>query len=524
MTRDDEHPDRVREPRPVLPRRVATGRGATEQPNATGDGSAALTPRFWAAVVVVGVLAGLGGDAMMFVLTVAEHLTYGYHDAGVLATLERAGGIDFQAAVERSADLRRVVALVVAGAVGGVAWYALRRWTRGVTEVDDAIWRGDGRLSVLRSLGTSVISEVVIGMGASIGREAAPKLLGGVSGSVVSGWLSLTPGQRKLLVACGAGAGLAAVYDVPLGGALFGAELLIGTVALPVVLPALACSVIATATAWLYLPDHATYVGLPAYRFTPTILVWGVLAGIAIGLLSVGYIRLIAWVGHHRARGVAAIGVSVVVFGVLGAIGIAYPQLFGNGKDMAQMVFVGHGSVLLLLALFVLKPFVTAACLGTGASGGLFTPTLSIGAVLGGFLGILWSHLWPGSPVGAFAVVGAAAMIGAAMQAPLAALALVLELTHDTLGLMVPMIVATVIATAVARSIDGYSIYSARLPALPAKVAGTGSSGATGSSGGPGSSGPGSSGATGSSGGPGSSGPGSSGGTGSSDPSDPPVG
>src|ERR1700722_13991230 len=127
---------------------------------------------------------------------------------------------------------------------------------------------------------------------------------------------------------------------------------------------------------------------------------------------------------------------------------------------MAHSVFLGQGGLALLAALFVLKPLVTALCLGTGGSGGLFTPTLSTGAALGGFLGGAWSLLWPGSPVGAFALVGAVAMIGASMQAPLTALALVLELTHSGFQLMVPMMAAVVTATAVARQLDGYSIYS----------------------------------------------------------------
>jgi chloride channel protein, CIC family len=150
-------------------------------------------------------------------------------------------------------------------------------------------------------------------------------------------------------------------------------------------------------------------------------------------------------------------------------IALRYPQLYGNGKGMAHDAFLGFGGLSLLAALSVLKPFVTALCLGSGASGGLFTPTMSTGAVLGGFLGLAWGYLWPGSPVGAYAMIGAAAMIGAGMQAPLAALALVLELTHNGFALMVPMAVATVIATAMTRWIDGYSIYSARLsgPAPP---------------------------------------------------------
>ena len=357
------------------------------------------------------------------------------------------------------------MSLLVAGVVGGVGWYLLRRHTAGQkAEIDDSIWNGDGRLSFPRSLGTSLLSELVIGMGASLGREAAPKLMGGVSASYLAGWAQLSTGQRRLLVACGGGAGLAAVYNIPLAGALFTAEVMVGSLALPVVLPALACSGIATAVAWIYLPENATYLDVPAYRFSAPLLAWALLAGPVIGVVAAGYIRLIGWVSYYRITGRRALFAPVVAFGVLGLIGFAYPQLFGNGRDIAHDAFVGADGFSLLLALFVLKPLVTALCLGSGASGGLFTPTLSTGALFGGAFGVAWTLLWPGSPSGAYAMVGAAAMMGAAMQAPLASLALVLELTHSGFQIMVPMLAATVIATVVARYIDGYSIYSARLP------------------------------------------------------------
>ena len=122
--------------------------------------------------------------------------------------------------------------------------------------------------------------------------------------------------------------------------------------------------------------------------------------------------------------------------------------------------------VALLVSLAVLKPLVTTLCLGSGMSGGLFTPVLSTGAAFGGVLGAPWSLRWPGVPSGAYAMIGAAALIGAAMQAPLSALVLLLELTHVAFGLVVPMTVAIVTATAVARWVDGYSIYSARLSTI----------------------------------------------------------
>jgi H+/Cl- antiporter ClcA len=201
------------------------------------------------------------------------------------------------------------------------------------------------------------------------------------------------------------------------------------------------------------------------------LLIWALLAGPVIGVFAALYIRVIGWVSYHRASGAKVMVAMPVAFAILAVIALKYPQLYGNGKGMAHDAFLGLGGLSLLAVLSLLKPLVTALCLGSGASGGLFTPVMSTGAVMGGFLGLAWSLLWPGSPPGAYAMIGAAAMIGAGMQAPLAALVLVLELTHEGFALMVPMVIATVIATAVTRWIDGYSIYSARLSAPDSQAA-----------------------------------------------------
>ena len=460
-TRDNS--ERLRIPPPLIRHRIASGRGAMEQPNVTHDTAARLTPRFWLAVVATGVAAGLLGDLLMGVLSLVERWAFHARTA------------TYATSVAAASDARRVACLAVAGVVGAVGWYVIRRLlSHETSDFDDALWRGDGELGVRRSFFTAVLSEVVVGLGASIGREAAPKLLGGASGTLASRVLALTPAQRRLLVACGGGAGLAAVYNVPLGGAIFTAEVLVGSFALPVVLPALACSLVATVTAWITLPHGPTYPDVPHFALHATLLVWSVPAGLVVGLVALVYVRVIGWVAHHRARGAALLVVMPVTFTLVGVIGIWYPQLFGNGQDVAHAAFLSASSIGLLFALAMLKPLVTAATLGAGAAGGLFTPVLATGAALGGFLGAAWAKLWPGAPVGAFALVGAAAMIGAAMQAPLAGLVLVLELTHSSFTLAVPMMAATLIAAFIVRQVDGYSIYSARLPRHegPATVAG----------------------------------------------------
>jgi H+/Cl- antiporter ClcA len=176
------------------------------------------------------------------------------------------------------------------------------------------------------------------------------------------------------------------------------------------------------------------------------------------------WVRLVARANRSRpARQTARVLAPIVIFTALGALAIQYPQLLGNGKELAQLAFVGKLSVGLLAVLFILKPLVTAACLGSGAPGGLFTPTLVLGVLFGALLGHAWSDIWPGSPIGSYALIGAGGVLAAAMQGPLAATVLMLELTHSNGSLTVPLLLAAAEATVVARLLGAPSIYSARV-------------------------------------------------------------
>ncbi|GAA3193502.1 MULTISPECIES: chloride channel protein [Streptomyces] len=148
-----------------------------------------------------------------------------------------------------------MVALALAGMVAGAGRWLLRRWTGpGGPEVSRALWQDEGRLPLRRSLGTAVLSVVIVGMGASPGREAAPRLAGAALASRLSDWAQLPTAHRRLLAACGAGAGMACVYNVPLGGALLTLEVMLGVLSLRPALPAPATSCLATAVSWLVLP------------------------------------------------------------------------------------------------------------------------------------------------------------------------------------------------------------------------------------------------------------------------------
>ena len=422
------------------------------QANVAGRGIVAgYTTRFWALVALIGATTGIGATALVGLLHLVEHVAYGYRRGPFLDGVEAAAG------------WRHIVALVVAAGVVALGIILLGRLrTFGQTEVSEAVWLRDARLAVPSRLARAVLSIVTVGLGVSLGREGAPQLVGAASGSYLSEWAGLPMWQRRLLVASGAGAGFAAVYNVPLGGALFALEVLLGTISLPLVLPALATSVIATAVAWIALGTGPTY-DLPRYTVHPQQMVWAVLAGPVIGVGAIVWVRIIAWAGQMRPSGRARFIAPLVVFLVLGVVSLQYPQLLGNGKGIVQLEAFGGLSLGLLCVLLVLKPLATAACLGAGSPGGLFTPSLTVGVLLAGVLGTIWQHIWPGAPLGGYAVIGGGAFLAAAMQGPLSGVVLVLELTRNFDALMAPTLVAVVEATVIARRLGAPSIYSARL-------------------------------------------------------------
>lgn len=413
-----------------------------------------LSPRFWLLTVVTGIAAGAGAIAMMAVLHGVQHAVFGYHSG------------EYSAAVARHSYVRRVVVLAVGGLVAGTGLWAMRRFLRGTGGQPTAVvWSRRGRLSLVPTVLSGALSEVAIGMGGSIGRENAPQHLGAAFGDWVSRRCRLPPDQRLLLIACGAGAGVGAVYNVPFAGALFAAELYLGSISLRTVVPAFVTAAIATAVGWTVLPISPIY-HLPQLGYpSPSLLIWALLVGPVIGLAAAGWVKLVAWANRRRPRGRALLLQPPLAFTALGLLAIQYPLLLGNGRDLAQFAFTGGGALATLLALSLLKPLVTSLCLRSGAQGGLFTPTMSTGAVLGAFLGHAWALLWPGTPAPSYAIVGSAAMLAAGMRTPVAALAFAIELTNSVNPVILAMLLALAGAMLTARQIERRSIYSARLPA-----------------------------------------------------------
>ena len=409
------------------------------------------TDRFWLAIVLTGLGTGASAAALTLILQSVQHAMW----PGAGATL-----LD---AAREATPWRHILVLLGAGFLTGAGQLLLVRLTSSNSiDITAAIWFSAGRLPAWRTLGSAVLSVILVGMGASLGREGAPKQAGAVIANVLSDNVGLSDEQRRLLVACGAGAGMAAAYGVPLGGALFALEVLRGMLALRLVLPALLTSVIASLTAWLVLPNTPTYV-IAHFDNSAANLALAFLVGPIAGLVSVGFVRAIAWADRNRPTRWRRLAAPILALGLLGLVSIPFPQLLGNGKDVAQLVFSDQIPFALLLMLLVLKPAATLLCLGSGVPGGLFTPSLALGALLGAVIGHACFLLWPDVQPALVAIIGAGAVLAATTQGPISAVVLMMELSGEDRSFIAPLLLAVVIATLVSRLIEPRSIYDARL-------------------------------------------------------------
>ncbi len=420
------------------------------QPNLVEDGGT-FPAKFWLLVVLTGIGAGLGGAGLMRLLYAVQHIAWNY-ETGTFLT-----------AVARTTAKHRFFVLAGAGLIAGVGQRLVRHSNKGhAGDLTEALANRAGQMPTLPTFAGALVSIVIVGMGASLGREGALKKTGAAIASRLSTWAAMTPAQQRVLVACGAGAGMAAAYNVPFGGALFALEVLLGTLSISLVLPALTASLIATAISWFFLSDQSTYT-IPAFSAPTSLMVWALAVGPLLGLASVGYIRAIAWADSLKPRKWLAVAAPMAVFAVLGGTAAWFPQLLGNGKSLVQELFsdrVAPGLVPLLLGL---KLLAIVGCLGSGAPGGLFTPTMTCGSLLGACLGSLWTRWWPGVPPASFALLGAGAVLAAVMQGPVSAIVMVLELTHRLDSGMVPLMLAVAGASLVTRLFERRSIYTVRV-------------------------------------------------------------
>jgi CIC family chloride channel protein len=421
--------------------------------------------RFWVLVIATGALAGLGAGGLLAGLRLVQRVAWPAAET-------------FVGAVEGASPLRRVAVPAIAGIAVGVAALVSRRplGGHGTARIIEAIWYRGRELALGRALVRGVVSIGAVGMGASLGREGALVQTGAAAGSWLASRLGIAERQARVLVACGAAAGIAAAYDVPIGGALFGLEVLLGSFALELLGPIVVACVVATAVSRTLPGGHVEYV-IPDYELLrPSEVLIGLALAPFLGLASAVYVRVMGWVEVQldRLPRWTQPALPPAAMALVGAAAIRWPFLLGNGFDTVQDVLVGGVPLAVLALLPALKLLATALCAGAGVPGGLFTPSLFYGAALGGLAGELLSRAFPGMPPpGAIALVGMAAVLAGTTHAAVSSVLIIFEMTGDY-GVILPLMITAAVAAATSRAIEPDSLYTAslrrrgvRLPELP---------------------------------------------------------
>lgn len=425
-----------------------------------------VSQRFWLLVVATGAVSGLGSVLLLEILSAVRQVGWGTSDS-VLAGFRQAS------------HLRRVVVPALGGLLVTGAMLVVKRRLggHGTAGIIEAIWVHQGRLQAGRAFLRGFVSIVAVGMGASLGREGALLQTGAASGSWLADRFGVSRGQARLLVACGAASGIAAAYNVPIGGALFGLEVLLGSFALELFGPVVVSCVTATIIARVVAGNEPIF-NIPAYQLMrPSEVLVGLAMAPLLGVASAAFVKVMGWVEVqlYRVPQGPARFLPPVAMALVGVAAIWFPDLLGNGYDTVEAALLGRVPLALLLALPLLKLAASALCAGAGVPGGLFTPSLFFGALLGGGLGELAQMLFPSiaAPPGAFALVGMAGVLAGTTHAAVSSVLIIFELTGDY-GVILPLMLSAALAAATSRAIEPESLYTAplvrrgvKLPELP---------------------------------------------------------
>jgi CIC family chloride channel protein len=356
-------------------------------------------------------------------------------------------------------------------AVGGVLAGAVlrfgRRLHRGESSTDymEAILIGSGQLPVRTSLVKSTAALFSIASGGSIGREGPLVQLAAVVASWVGRRGRLSAPQLRLLVACGAASGIASAYNAPIAGSFFVAEIVLGTIAMESLGPLVVSAVAATLTIRT-LTDAHTLFDVPPFAMSS---LWEIGPFVVLGLLAgtvapwfLRSLRLVeGWFAWTRWPAPVRLGLGGLI---VGALAVGVPEVCGNGQSVVASILNGELLWPTLLLVLVCKWAATAASFGSGAPGGVFTPTLFMGASLGYLFGYGVHAVWPAGAADprVFALVGMGALLAGASHAPVMAIVMLFEMTLSY-DIIMPLMLSSVIAYYTARGIEHQSLYSAAL-------------------------------------------------------------
>ncbi|MEE9591106.1 MAG: chloride channel protein [Thermodesulfobacteriota bacterium] len=407
--------------------------------------------------LVVGVGAGLGAVLFRRLIMGVRVLSY-----------EGVGGF-----LQGIAPFHILIIPALGGAIFGPLIYLFAREAKGhgVPEVMEAVALRGGRIRPRVAIIKAFASAICIGTGGSVGREGPIAQIGSALGSAVGQIFKLSDERIRSLVACGAAGGIAATFSAPIGASIFALEVILSQFHAvyfgAVVISAVTASVIAN-----IFEGGVPIFTVPEYTLISSWeLVLYVMLGIIAAFMSVSFTKLLylsedLWEKIRFPEYFKPIlgGIALGVVGILTFKINGFPRVFGVGYDSITEALVGNLALHVIVALLFIKLFATIITLGSGGSGGIFAPSLFMGAMLGNAFGQLAHYLFPNvtAPAGAYALVGMAAFFGGAAGAPVTAILILFEMTNDYY-IILPLMLATVVSTLIARTISSETIYTLKL-------------------------------------------------------------
>jgi len=346
-----------------------------------------------------------------------------------------------------------------------VHFFAQEAKGHGVPEVMEAVALKNGRMRTRVVFAKALASAICIGSGGSVGREGPIVQIGSAISSAIGRWVKMSGDRLRILVACGAAAGIAATFNAPMAGALFSLEIILSELAALQFIPIIVSSVIATALSRHYLGNFPAFE-VPAYALLHyselfLYLILGVLAGVVAFI----FIRILYGMEDFFERWKFPEFIKPAIGGIIiGCIGVFFPHIFGVGYESVTQILRGEMFGVMLIGILVAKILATSITIGSGSSGGIFAPSIFMGAALGGAFGQIVHVLFPyttASP-GAYALVGMGAVVAGTTRAPITAMIIIFEMTANY-RIILPLMFACTTGLVVSARLSRESIYTLKL-------------------------------------------------------------
>ena len=404
--------------------------------------------------VVVGTAGGFGAVAFRFIINFIQSLSYG-------------SSRELLDIIAATPWYLRLLIPTAGGLIIGplVYFWAREAKGHGVPEVMEAVALRSGLIRKRLVLIKTLASAICIGTGGSVGREGPIVQIGSAIGSAIGQLLKVSAARLRTLVGCGAAAGIAATFNAPIAGAMFALEIVLGDFGLATFSPIVIAAVVATAISRAFLGDTPAFI-VPPYEL---VSIWEfplyVILGLFCAVVGITFTRVL-YRSEDLFEQLQVPGYLKAALGgvLLGAIGLLFPQVLGVGYGAIDAALVQAYAWWLLFLLIGIKIVATSITIGSGGSGGIFAPSLFLGAMAGGFFGNIVHQIWPSATAsaGAYAIVGMGAVVSATTHGPLSAMLILFEMTGGY-KIILPLMITCIISSVVAGQLMKESIYTMKL-------------------------------------------------------------